>query len=71
MFAMQVLVKVHCAGINPVDTYIRSGTHNIKPTLPYIPGSDGAGVIEEAESDSRFKVSLSLSIALLVLSNVR
>ena len=66
---MQVLVKVHCAGINPVDTYIRSGTHNIKPTLPYIPGSDGAGVIEKAESDARFKVSL--SIALLDLSNVR
>lgn len=42
----QVTMRVHAAGVNPVDTYIRSGTHVIKPTLPYIPGFDAAGVIE-------------------------
>ena len=42
----QVLVRVHAVGINPVDTYIRSGTYAVKPPLPYTPGFDGAGVVE-------------------------
>jgi NADPH:quinone reductase len=42
----QVLVRVKAAGINPVDTYIRSGTYPRKPNLPYTPGTDAGGVIE-------------------------
>jgi len=42
----QVLVRVHAAGVNPYDTYMRNGTYAIKPSLPYTPGSDAAGVIE-------------------------
>ncbi|NXG79018.1 QOR oxidoreductase, partial [Baryphthengus martii] len=42
----QVLIKVHACGVNPVETYIRSGTYARKPTLPYTPGSDVAGVVE-------------------------
>jgi len=41
----QVQVKVHAAGVNPVETYIRSGRYGILPMPPFIPGSDGAGVI--------------------------
>jgi NADPH2:quinone reductase len=41
-----VLVRNHAAGINPVDTYLRSNTDNRGPKLPYTPGSDAAGVIE-------------------------
>jgi NADPH:quinone reductase len=44
--AGQVLVRVHAAGVNPYDTYMRAGTYAIKPPLPYTPGSDGGGVIE-------------------------
>jgi NADPH2:quinone reductase len=40
------LVRIHAAGVNPYDTYMRAGTYAIKPPLPYTPGSDGAGVIE-------------------------
>jgi NADPH:quinone reductase len=44
--AGQVLVQVHAAGVNPYDTYMRSGGYAIKPPLPYTPGSDGAGFVE-------------------------
>jgi NADPH2:quinone reductase len=42
----QVLVRNHAAGVNPVDTYLRSNTDNRGPKLPYTPGSDAAGVVE-------------------------
>jgi NADPH2:quinone reductase len=43
--AGQVLLRVAAAGVNPVDTYIRSGTYSISH-LPYTPGFDAAGTIE-------------------------
>jgi NADPH:quinone reductase len=46
----QVLVKIHAAGVNPYDTYMRNGTYAIKPPLPYTPGSDAAGVVEAVGS---------------------
>lgn len=42
----QVLVRVHAAGVNPYDTYMRNGTYAVKPPLPYTPGSDAAGTVE-------------------------
>jgi NADPH:quinone reductase len=42
----QVLVRIRAAGINPVETYIRSGSTPNKPALPYTPGNDGAGTVE-------------------------
>ena len=44
--AGQVLVRIHSAGVNPYDTYMRAGTYALKPSLPYTPGSDAAGVVE-------------------------
>jgi len=44
--ANQVLVRVRAAGVNPVDTYIRSGKYPTLPKLPYTPGTDAAGTIE-------------------------
>ena len=32
--AGQVLVRVRAAGVNPVETYIRSGAYARRPTLP-------------------------------------
>ncbi|XP_074859586.1 quinone oxidoreductase isoform X3 [Carettochelys insculpta] len=51
-----VLIKVHACGVNPVETYIRSGTYARKPALPYTPGTDVAGVIEVVgERVTKFK----------------
>jgi len=49
--AGQVLIRMHAVGVNPVETYIRSGTYARLPELPYTPGNDGAGVIEQVGSD--------------------
>jgi NADPH2:quinone reductase len=49
--AGQVIVRIHAAGVNPVDTYIRGGAHAVKPDLPYTPGIDGAGTVVAAGPD--------------------
>ncbi|HEX9191969.1 MAG TPA: NADPH:quinone reductase [Candidatus Deferrimicrobiaceae bacterium] len=49
----QVLVRIRAAGVNPVDTYIRSGSYTRTASLPYTPGSDAAGVVEKAGAGVR------------------
>jgi len=52
----QAVVRIHAAGVNPVDVYVRAGTYARKPTLPYTPGTDGAGVVETVGSSvTKFK----------------
>ncbi len=45
--ANQVVVIVKAAGVNPMDTYVRSGVYAIKPSLPYTPGIEAAGIVEK------------------------
>lgn len=42
----QVLVKVKAVGVNPLDSYVRTGGFGPQP-FPYIPGMDFAGVVEQ------------------------
>src|SRR5438094_642266 len=49
--AGQILIRMHAIGVNPVETYIRAGTYAYKPALPYTPGNEGAGIVEEIGSD--------------------
>ena len=41
----EVVIDVHAAGVNPADTYMRTGVYAVVPPLPYTPGGDAAGVI--------------------------
>ena len=43
----EVLVRIRAVGVNPVETYIRAGKYARLPALPYTPGNDGAGVVEQ------------------------
>src|SRR3954447_24252436 len=45
----EVLVCVHAAGANPLDWKLRAGVFALEPdfSLPFIPGFDVAGVVEE------------------------
>lgn len=54
--ATQIVVRIHAAGVNPVETYMRSGVYARLPELPYTPGSDAAGTVESAGAEVlRFK----------------
>ncbi|AJY77707.1 hypothetical protein VN24_13325 [Paenibacillus beijingensis] len=53
----EVLVRVHAAGVNPGDWQIRSGLAGNRFPLPYIPGWDVSGVVEEVgPGSSLFRV---------------
>jgi NADPH2:quinone reductase len=42
----QVRIRVKAIGVNPVETYVRSGMYPRTPPLPYTPGADAAGLID-------------------------
>ena len=52
----EVMIRVHAVGVNPVETYLRSGQYTPLPELPFTPGSDAAGVVESVGAGvSRFQ----------------
>jgi NADPH2:quinone reductase len=54
--AGQIKVQIKAAGVNPVDTKLRSRGMIFPDALPAIPGCDGAGVVTECgHGVSRFK----------------
>src|SRR5204863_9141751 len=66
--AGQVLVTIHAAGVNPADTYARTGNYAVIPPLPYTPGIEGAGIgdsvgdgVKKVKPGDRVYVAKSLS----------
>jgi NADPH2:quinone reductase len=48
----EVIIRVNAAGVNPYDTYMRSGAYGSgNPALPFTPGSDAAGIVESVGTD--------------------
>ena len=61
LFVCEVLVRVRASGVNPVDTYIRAGNYSGLPKLPYTPGSDVAGIVDQVGGAvSKYKVSFTV-----------
>ncbi|MCP5352493.1 MAG: zinc-dependent alcohol dehydrogenase family protein [Chromatiales bacterium] len=53
----QLLVQLRAAGVNPIDTKLRSRGHFGKADTPAILGCDGAGVVEAVGArETRFRV---------------
>ena len=50
--AGQVKVRIHAVGVNPYDTYMRAGGYAITPDLPYTPGADASGVIDQVGGEA-------------------
>ncbi len=48
----EVLLKVHAAGLNRVDLYMRDNGQGITHSLPQIMGVEAAGVVVDADDDS-------------------
>lgn len=49
----QVRIAIRAAGISYVDVLTADGRYQVKPPLPFIPGSEAAGVISEVGSAVR------------------
>jgi NADPH2:quinone reductase len=53
--AGQVLVDVHAAGVNFPDVLMSKGLYQLRPELPFTPGSECAGIVREAPEGSGFR----------------
>jgi NADPH2:quinone reductase len=49
----EVLIRVRAAGVNFLDVYQRTGLYKV--VLPFIPGMEGAGVVEKAGAETALK----------------
>lgn len=48
----EVLVQITAGGVSHLDATVASGNFELKPSLPYIGGVEGAGTVLEADADS-------------------
>src|SRR5205085_11022996 len=48
-----VLVEVHCAGVSFPELLQTRGEYQLKPPLPFVPGSEVAGIVRSASDGAR------------------
>jgi NADPH2:quinone reductase len=51
----ELLVEVHCAGLNFSDLLMVSGRYQVRPPMPFVPGQEIAGRVMRAPSLSRWR----------------
>jgi NADPH2:quinone reductase len=51
----EVLIEVHVAGVSFPELLQSRGAYQIKPDLPFVPGSEVAGVVRSAPADAKVK----------------
>jgi NADPH:quinone reductase len=51
----EVLVEVGAATVNFADTLMVAGEYQVKPELPFVPGSEFAGTVIRPDAESRFR----------------
>ena len=53
----QILIKVHIATVSFMDWLMTDGSYQLKPDLPYVPGTDAAGIVQDVGINvTRFKL---------------
>jgi NADPH2:quinone reductase len=50
----QIVIDTHAAGVNFPDVLITKGEYQMRPNLPFVPGSEIAGVVRRAPEGSAF-----------------
>src|SRR5690242_16543398 len=54
--ADEVLIDVHAASVSHMDHLMTTGGYQMRPALPYVPGTDAAGVVVACgEKVTRFR----------------
>ena len=52
----EVLIKVNYATVSFMDWLMTDGSYQLKPDLPYVPGTDAAGIVQDVGTNvTRFK----------------
>jgi NADPH2:quinone reductase len=51
----QVSIEVHAAGVTFPEVLLTRGAYQLKPALPFVPGSEVAGIVKSAPGDSAFR----------------
>jgi NADPH2:quinone reductase len=54
--AGQVLIEVHAAGVTWPDLLMTRGAYQMKPALPFVPGSEVAGIVRAAPDGGAHRV---------------
>jgi NADPH2:quinone reductase len=53
----EIVVEVHATAVSFMDLLMTQGRYQIKPPLPYVPGTDAAGIVSAIGSEvTRFRV---------------
>ena len=62
--AEQVLVRIEASGLCHTDIHAARGEWPVKPALPFIPGHEGVGIVEEVGTGNAHGIDVGMRVAL-------